>query len=130
MAGATRPSFQSSNDRVTFTSPSAASSGTRTVPWKRSLQHRSLSTISTRTGGPPALRLGNSSTARGWTVAGMTEQLTRHGTIDQIVYRWSPRSLTGKRGVGPVATSLDADALRVWDGRLTLSQTTDPPAET
>ncbi|OXM68663.1 hypothetical protein CF165_11265 [Amycolatopsis vastitatis] len=51
-------------------------------------------------------------------MAGMTEQLTRHGTVDQIVYRWSPRSLTGKRGVGPVATSLDADALRVWDGRL------------
>src|SRR5262249_39738875 len=32
VAGATRPSFQSSNDRITFARPMPASSGTRTGP--------------------------------------------------------------------------------------------------
>ena len=38
--------------------------------------------------------------------------------IDQIVYCWSPHSLLGTRGVGPIATSLPADALTDWNERL------------
>ncbi|MFJ8779785.1 hypothetical protein [Streptomyces sp. NPDC102476] len=37
---------------------------------------------------------------------------------DVLVYRWSERSLLGGTGVGPVATSLDHEQLRRWDGRL------------
>ncbi|MGW5128275.1 hypothetical protein ACWEQ7_30400 [Streptomyces sp. NPDC004069] len=37
---------------------------------------------------------------------------------DLVVYRWSERSLLGGTGVGPVATSLDDEQLRRWDGRL------------
>lgn len=37
---------------------------------------------------------------------------------DILVYRWSERSLLGGTGVGPVATSLDHEQLRRWDGRL------------
>ena len=38
--------------------------------------------------------------------------------IDQIVYCWSPLSLLGTRGVGPIATSLPADGLGEWNERL------------
>ena len=38
--------------------------------------------------------------------------------IDQIVYCWSPHSLLGTRGVGPISTSLPADALADWNERL------------
>ncbi len=44
VAGATRPFFQSVNDTVTFALPAIALAGTRTGPWKRSPQHRWLST--------------------------------------------------------------------------------------
>ncbi|CAL9565440.1 hypothetical protein SUDANB95_04680 [Actinosynnema sp. ALI-1.44] len=38
--------------------------------------------------------------------------------VDQVVYRWSARSLLGRRGVGPVASSSPPDALDQWDQRL------------
>jgi hypothetical protein len=37
---------------------------------------------------------------------------------DLIIYQWSELSLRGHNGVGPVATSLEPDALAVWDDRL------------
>ncbi|MGV9341333.1 hypothetical protein [Streptomyces sp. NPDC003688] len=37
---------------------------------------------------------------------------------DLSVYRWSEHSLTGRNGVGPVATSLNRDDLHLWDGRV------------
>ncbi|MGI5200631.1 hypothetical protein ACQEU6_03365 [Spirillospora sp. CA-108201] len=40
------------------------------------------------------------------------------GRVDQIVFAWSDRLLAGGRGLGPVATSLGADGLRVWNERL------------
>jgi hypothetical protein len=39
-------------------------------------------------------------------------------TLDQTVYRWSWEHLLGRKGMGPVATSLDGDELRGWDGEL------------
>ncbi|GGQ25870.1 hypothetical protein BKA00_002409 [Actinomadura coerulea] len=40
------------------------------------------------------------------------------GRVDQIVFAWSDRLLAGGRGLGPVATSLGTDGLRVWNERL------------
>ena len=37
---------------------------------------------------------------------------TRTGRIDQIVFRWTARSLIGHSGVGPDATSLDDEEMR------------------
>ncbi|MYV97712.1 hypothetical protein [Streptomyces sp. SID3343] len=39
-------------------------------------------------------------------------------TLDQTVYRWSWEHLLGRKGMGPVATSLDGEELRGWDGEL------------
>lgn len=71
VAVATFPSFQVGNDSVTFTLPVPTARGTRTVSWKRELQHRSFNNVSTRTGGWPASFGGNSRTAVGWAAAGM-----------------------------------------------------------
>lgn len=38
--------------------------------------------------------------------------------IDQIVYCWSPHSLLGTRGVGPIASSLPDEDLKTWNQRL------------
>jgi hypothetical protein len=38
--------------------------------------------------------------------------------VHQVVYRWADPTLTGIRGVGPVATSLSQVALERWDGQL------------
>ncbi|WP_018653279.1 hypothetical protein [Actinomadura flavalba] len=38
--------------------------------------------------------------------------------VDQIVFAWSDRLLLGGSGLGPVATSLPSDDLRVWSGWL------------
>ncbi|RFS82254.1 hypothetical protein D0T12_28895 [Actinomadura spongiicola] len=38
--------------------------------------------------------------------------------VDHIVFAWSERLLVGGNGLGPVATSLDRDALRLWTDRL------------
>lgn len=43
---------------------------------------------------------------------------TAEPLADLTVYRWSERSLAGRSGVGPVATSLDPGRLQEWDGRL------------
>ncbi|MES9539459.1 hypothetical protein [Actinomadura sp. NPDC000600] len=47
-----------------------------------------------------------------------TGPLPASDRVDQIVFAWSDRLLAGGRGLGPVATSLDADGLRVWNERL------------
>jgi hypothetical protein len=47
----------------------------------------------------------------------MTE-LVDAPVLDQIVFRWSQRSLTGRKGVGPVAASLPTPELELWDKRL------------
>ncbi|MGI5422171.1 hypothetical protein [Actinomadura luteofluorescens] len=47
-----------------------------------------------------------------------TGPLPPPGRVDQIVFAWSDRLLAGGRGLGPVATSLGADGLRVWNERL------------
>ena len=39
-------------------------------------------------------------------------------SIDQIVYCWSPHSLVGTRGVGPIASSLPDEDLKTWNQRL------------
>jgi hypothetical protein len=39
-------------------------------------------------------------------------------SINQIVYCWSPHSLVGTRGVGPIASSLPDEALKAWNQRL------------
>ena len=38
--------------------------------------------------------------------------------IHQVRYGWSPSSLLGTRGMGPVESTLPADLLTVWDGYL------------
>ncbi|WP_406287907.1 hypothetical protein [Embleya sp. NBC_00896] len=38
--------------------------------------------------------------------------------LDQVVYRWSYSSLLGRKGMGPVATSLTYEELRDWHGEL------------
>ncbi|POM27806.1 hypothetical protein BTM25_22280 [Actinomadura rubteroloni] len=38
--------------------------------------------------------------------------------VDHIVFTWSDRLLVGGSGLGPVASSLGPDALRVWNQRL------------
>jgi hypothetical protein len=40
------------------------------------------------------------------------------GRLDQIVFAWSEDSLTGTRGIGPVAASLPVEELQRWTGRL------------
>lgn len=50
----------------------------------------------------------------------MDEMRTRTGRIDQIVFRWTARSLIGHSGVGPDATSLDDGEMRRWDELLAL----------
>ncbi|MES9607914.1 hypothetical protein [Actinomadura sp. NPDC000929] len=47
-----------------------------------------------------------------------TGPLPPSGRVDQIVFAWSDRLLAGGRGLGPVATSLGTDGLRVWNERL------------
>ncbi|MEV4004404.1 hypothetical protein, partial [Actinomadura sp. NPDC049753] len=47
-----------------------------------------------------------------------TGPLPASGRVDQIVFAWSDRLLAGGRGLGPVATSLGTDGLRVWNERL------------
>ncbi|GGT83370.1 hypothetical protein [Actinomadura citrea] len=47
-----------------------------------------------------------------------TGPLPAPGRVDQIVFAWSDRLLAGGRGLGPVATSLGTDGLRVWNERL------------
>jgi hypothetical protein len=51
---------------------------------------------------------------------------------DITVYRWSERSLTGRGDVGPVATSLDREALLRWNSRIEnmVWATQDHPGDT
>jgi hypothetical protein len=73
----------------------------------------------------PATTTGG--TSAGWLARGNPEQ------VHQIVYRWADPTLTGIRGVGPVATSLARGELERWDGQLRESvwaATADPPADT
>ncbi|GIH10880.1 hypothetical protein Rhe02_89470 [Rhizocola hellebori] len=42
----------------------------------------------------------------------------RSGTIHQICFYWSEQTLTGGKGVGPVAASLALDEVAVWEKRL------------
>jgi hypothetical protein len=70
VAGATWPSFQASNDRVTLALPLAASLGTRTGPRKMVPQQRSLRATRTLIGFRPGASLGNSTSATGLTFEG------------------------------------------------------------
>ena len=65
VADTTRPSFQSSNDRVSFAVPRPASSGTRTGPWKMFPQQRSLRTYFRFIGLTPGSLAGNRTSTTG-----------------------------------------------------------------
>jgi hypothetical protein len=57
--------FQAAKDTVTLALPLPASSGTRTGPWKRAAQQRSLSVYFASTGLPPGSLAGNSTSTTG-----------------------------------------------------------------
>jgi len=65
IAAATLPSFQSAKDNATRALPLPASSGTRTGPWNRPPQQRSLRTTRTSIGLAPGRLLGNATFATG-----------------------------------------------------------------
>jgi hypothetical protein len=70
VVGATVAPFQASNERVMVAVPAAAASGTRTGPWKRTPQHRSLISHLSRSGDAPGLAGGRETSATGFAVAG------------------------------------------------------------
>ncbi|MFE3206116.1 hypothetical protein [Embleya sp. NPDC059237] len=63
----------------------------------------------------------------------MVAKAGAHGRepLDQVVYRWSHADLLGRKGMGPVAGSLNADRLKEWDHGLYSHVSMDrSPAET
>jgi hypothetical protein len=46
------------------------------------------------------------------------ETARNEGRLHQIVFRWSEQSLSGHRGLGPVASSLDPEQVTQWEHRL------------